>query len=61
MIDRGDLNLTPEKATYNFLKSNLNGVIKTMSKMGISTIASYRGAQIFEAVGRTADEASSGS
>ena len=33
------------------LKANLNGVIKTMSKMGISTIASYRGAQIFEAIG----------
>jgi glutamate synthase domain-containing protein 2/glutamate synthase domain-containing protein 1/glutamate synthase domain-containing protein 3 len=41
----------PAKATYNFLKANLNGVIKTMSKMGISTVASYRGAQIFEAIG----------
>ena len=38
-------------ASANFLKANLNGVIKTMSKMGISTIASYRGAQIFEAIG----------
>jgi glutamate synthase (NADPH/NADH) large chain len=51
MIDRGDLDMTPEKASHNFLKANLNGVIKTMSKMGISTVASYRGAQIFEAIG----------
>ena len=41
----------PSKATTNFLKANLGGVIKTMSKMGISTVASYRGAQIFEAIG----------
>ncbi|WP_345783030.1 glutamate synthase large subunit [Coraliomargarita parva] len=51
LVDRGDLELDPEKACYNFLKANLNGVIKTMSKMGISTVASYRGAQIFEAIG----------
>jgi glutamate synthase (ferredoxin) len=51
MIERGDLELNPEKACANFLKANLNGVIKTMSKMGISTVASYRGAQIFEAIG----------
>jgi len=47
----GDIDTSPEKAVSNFLKANLNGVIKTMSKMGISTIASYRGAQIFEAIG----------
>ena len=51
MIETGDLSETPETACKNFLKANLNGVIKTMSKMGISTIASYRGAQIFEAIG----------
>lgn len=51
LISRGDLDLAPEKAIANFLKANLNGVIKTMSKMGISTVASYRGAQIFEAIG----------
>ena len=51
LIEQGDLAMDKEKATYNFLKSNLNGVIKTMSKMGISTVASYRGAQIFEAIG----------
>ncbi|MBT4224152.1 MAG: glutamate synthase large subunit [Opitutae bacterium] len=41
----------PAIACTNFLKANLGGVIKTMSKMGISTVASYRGAQIFEAIG----------
>lgn len=51
MISEGNLQLDPSLACKNFLKANLNGVIKTMSKMGISTIASYRGAQIFEAIG----------
>ena len=50
-IASGELDVEVEKAEQNFLKANLNGVIKTMSKMGISTIASYRGAQIFEAIG----------
>lgn len=50
-IENGELDVPMEKAEQNFLKANLNGVIKTMSKMGISTIASYRGAQIFEAIG----------
>ena len=51
MVAEGDVDLAPEKACANFLKANLGGVIKTMSKMGISTVASYRGAQIFEAIG----------
>ena len=51
MISEENLDLEPDVACKNFLKANLNGVIKTMSKMGISTIASYRGAQIFEAIG----------
>jgi glutamate synthase (ferredoxin) len=38
-------------ATKNYLKAIKKGVVKVMSKMGISTIQSYRGAQIFEAVG----------
>ena len=50
-IAKGDLEMDADVASANFLKANLNGVIKTMSKMGISTIASYRGAQIFEAIG----------
>lgn len=53
LVKRGDLKVSADKACLNFLKANLNGVIKTMSKMGISTVASYRGAQIFEAIGLT--------
>ena len=41
----------PEYAQKNFIKANEKGVLKVMSKMGISTVQSYRGAQIFEAVG----------
>jgi glutamate synthase (ferredoxin) len=51
LVARGDVKVDADEACYNFLKANLNGVIKTMSKMGISTVASYRGAQIFEAIG----------
>lgn len=40
-----------KKAVKNYAKAVAKGVVKTMSKMGISTIQSYRGAQIFEAVG----------
>ncbi len=40
-----------EKARENLLKALCKGVLKTMSKMGISTIKSYHGAQIFEAIG----------
>ena len=43
--------ITPEKAVRNLIKSLGKGVLKVMSKMGISTIASYTGAQVFEAVG----------
>ena len=41
----------PEKAVAHLIKALGKGVLKVMSKMGISTIASYRGAQVFEAVG----------
>ncbi|WP_409344122.1 glutamate synthase large subunit [Paenibacillus sp. MBLB4367] len=43
--------LTYEKAVYNYVKAATKGVVKVLAKMGISTIQSYRGAQIFEAVG----------
>jgi glutamate synthase (NADPH/NADH) large chain len=43
--------ITPEKAVKNLIKSLGKGVLKVMSKMGISTIASYTGAQVFEAIG----------
>lgn len=43
--------VTPEKAARNYRKALGLGLLKVMSKMGISTIQSYRGAQIFEIVG----------
>ena len=43
--------ITPEKAVRNVIKSLGKGLLKVMSKMGVSTVASYRGAQIFEAIG----------
>ncbi len=43
--------LTTEEARKHYLKALGKGLLKTMSKMGISTISSYIGAQIFEAVG----------
>ncbi|MBI2487161.1 MAG: glutamate synthase large subunit [Deltaproteobacteria bacterium] len=52
MIREGMLkDITHEKAVEKYIKSIVKGVVKVMSKMGISTIQSYRGAQIFEAVG----------
>ncbi|WP_326765037.1 glutamate synthase large subunit [Streptomyces sp. NBC_01591] len=43
--------IEPEKAIRNLIYALGKGVLKVMSKMGISTVASYRGAQVFEAVG----------
>ncbi|MFF0424427.1 glutamate synthase large subunit [Streptomyces sp. NPDC004520] len=43
--------LEPEQAIRNLIHALGKGVLKVMSKMGISTVASYRGAQVFEAVG----------
>lgn len=41
----------PEKHIANYKKAINNGILKVMSKMGISTLQSYKGAQIFEALG----------
>ncbi|NLT69262.1 MAG: glutamate synthase subunit alpha, partial [Verrucomicrobiaceae bacterium] len=51
MIEEDMLDIDIDKAVYNFLKGSIKGVVKTMAKMGISTVASYRGAQIFETIG----------
>ena len=52
MIKEGLLtDITYKEAVKNYNKAIVKGVVKVMSKMGISTIQSYRGAQIFEAVG----------
>jgi glutamate synthase domain-containing protein 2/glutamate synthase domain-containing protein 1/glutamate synthase domain-containing protein 3 len=44
-------NVTGHQAEKNFIKAINKGLLKTFSKMGISTLQSYRGAQVFEAVG----------
>ncbi len=49
------VDLTPEQAVYNVRKALGKGVLKVMSKMGVSTIASYTGAQIFEALGLSSE------
>ena len=43
--------VAPDQAVRNLIKALGKGVLKVMSKMGISTVASYHGAQVFEAVG----------
>jgi glutamate synthase (NADPH) large chain len=50
---RGDLadGVSPEVAIKNFMKSVKKGLLKTFAKMGISTLQSYQGAQVFEAIG----------
>ncbi|MBL69065.1 MAG: glutamate synthase large subunit [Verrucomicrobiales bacterium] len=50
-VESGDFDIQLDKGLSNFRKAIQNGILKIMSKMGISTLASYRGAQIFEAVG----------
>jgi len=47
--------ISPEQAVRNLVKALGKGVLKVMSKMGISTVASYRGAQVFEALGLSQD------
>lgn len=47
--------ITPEKAVKNLIYALGKGVLKIMSKMGISTVSSYAGAQVFEAVGLSRD------
>ncbi|MDA8358757.1 MAG: glutamate synthase large subunit [Actinomycetota bacterium] len=52
MIAHGQLDgVSPRQAHHNYVKAACKGVLKVMSKMGISTVASYTGAQVFEAVG----------
>ncbi|MGM0575857.1 MAG: glutamate synthase large subunit [Myxococcota bacterium] len=47
----GVIDVTPEEARELYVKAIDKGILKVMSKMGISAIQSYRGAQIFECVG----------
>ena len=43
--------VTSDRAVHNFIKAVNKGLLKTFSKMGISTLQSYQGAQVFEAIG----------
>jgi glutamate synthase (NADPH) large chain len=57
-VRRGAItDMSARKALSNYVKAAAKGVLKTMSKMGISTVASYTGAQVFEAVGLASDVA----
>ncbi|MBP7792129.1 MAG: glutamate synthase large subunit [Candidatus Goldbacteria bacterium] len=51
MSEKNELNFPYEKALQNYRTALHNGILKIMSKMGISTLQSYKGAQIFEALG----------
>jgi len=51
LLEEGLLEVDYDKAVYNYNKALTKGIIKILSKMGISTIQSYQGAQIFEAIG----------
>ncbi|MDR7072377.1 glutamate synthase large subunit [Fictibacillus barbaricus] len=50
-IEVGHINLSLHETISKYKKGVTDGIVKVMSKMGISTVQSYRGAQIFEAVG----------
>jgi glutamate synthase (NADPH/NADH) large chain len=47
--------IEPHEAVHHYIKALGKGVLKVMSKMGVSTVASYTGAQIFEALGLAQD------
>ena len=51
LIETGEMLMNPVEAKNNYRRGIGKGLLKILSKMGISTIASYRGAQLFEAVG----------
>ena len=51
IVRRGEVQMDYSTAEKNYIKALRKGLYKVMSKMGISTIRSYRGAKIFEAVG----------
>lgn len=55
LVKRHDIQLDFSTAAKNYIKAIDKGLLKVMSKMGISTITSYKGAQLFEAVGLSDD------
>lgn len=55
LVDEGIVTVSKVKAVANLITALGKGVLKVMSKMGISTLASYRGAQVFQAIGLAQD------
>lgn len=55
MVKKGEIQLDAETARKNYIKAIDNGLLKVISKMGISTLTGYQGAQLFEAVGLSDD------
>ncbi len=53
LVKNGEIQMEYRKARENYIQAVNNGILKVMSKMGISTLRSYHGAQIFECVGLT--------
>ena len=51
MVRNNDIQLDVRTACHNFIKAVDKGLLKVMSKMGISTLTSYKGARLFEALG----------
>ena len=50
-ISSKDINITPEEAQENYREALNKGLLKIMSKMGICTISSYRGSELYEVIG----------
>ena len=55
LVKENRLDLNEQTALHNYIKAIEKGILKILSKMGISTLQSYRGAQIFEALGLNQD------
>ncbi len=55
LVKKGKIQEDYETAEHNYIKAVCKGLLKIMSKMGISTIRSYRGAKIFESIGLSED------
>ena len=51
MARTGEVPVSPEQTSENVIQALGSGLLNVMSKMGISTVASYRGAQVFQAIG----------
>ncbi|MFW5656647.1 MAG: glutamate synthase large subunit [Bacteroidota bacterium] len=51
LVKAGEINIEYARARENYIKAVSKGLLKILSKMGISTLRSYHGAQIFEAIG----------